>query len=112
VTTNFTYRGDGLRNSRQTGMTTTTFTSDVASGLPVVIDDGNQYVYGATGLGSMKQAGDRPAAQMFATHGDPGYHASTGLHTQMPVICCVPAKKMRGWSIRHAHCCGRRRAMG
>jgi len=35
-------------------MTTTTFTWDIASGLPVVLDDGNQYLYGA-GLSAMKQ---------------------------------------------------------
>src|SRR5690606_25661760 len=58
VTTDFTYRGDGLRNSRTTGMTTTTFTWASAAGLLVILDDGNQYVYGATGLGSMKQGGN------------------------------------------------------
>ena len=35
----------------------TTFTWDIASGLPVVLDDGNQYVYGA-GLAAMKQFGN------------------------------------------------------
>ena len=58
VTTNFVYRGDGLRDSRSvSGGATTTFTWDIASGLPVVLDDGNQYVYGA-GLTSMKQGGN------------------------------------------------------
>jgi RHS repeat-associated protein len=58
VTTNFVYRGDGLRDSRAvSGGATTTFTWDIASGLPVVLDDGNQYVYGA-GLTSMKQGGN------------------------------------------------------
>jgi RHS repeat-associated protein len=52
TTTTFAYRGDGLRNSRTTGGVTTTFTWDIAGGLPVVLDDGNQYVYGA-GLASM-----------------------------------------------------------
>ncbi|MGE0600435.1 MAG: hypothetical protein AB7J35_14890 [Dehalococcoidia bacterium] len=47
VTTTFAYRGDGLRDSRTVGMSTTTFTWDIAGGLPVVLDDGNQYVYGA-----------------------------------------------------------------
>ncbi|MGH9252004.1 MAG: RHS repeat domain-containing protein, partial [Acidimicrobiales bacterium] len=47
VTTTFAYRGDGLRDSRTTGMTTVGFTWDIAAGLPVVIDDGNRYVYGA-----------------------------------------------------------------
>ena len=47
VTTTFAYRGDGLRNSRTTGGNTTTFTWDIAGGLPVVLDDGARYVYGA-----------------------------------------------------------------
>jgi len=58
VTTNFVYRGDGLRDSRAvSGGATTTFTWDIAAGLPVVLDDGNQYVYGA-GLNAMKQGGN------------------------------------------------------
>ncbi|MBK7127665.1 MAG: RHS repeat protein [Dehalococcoidia bacterium] len=57
VTTSFVYRGDGLRDSRAvSGGATTQFTWDVAGGLPVVLDDGNQYVYGA-GLTAMKQSG-------------------------------------------------------
>ena len=56
VTTTFAYHGDGLRDSRTTGGNTTTFTWDVAGGLPVVLDDGNQYLYGA-GLTVMKQSG-------------------------------------------------------
>ncbi|MBE7519739.1 MAG: hypothetical protein HS107_10910 [Thermoflexaceae bacterium] len=55
VTSTFTYRGDGLRDSRTTGMTTTTFTWDINAGLPAVLDDGNRYVYGA-GLESMLTA--------------------------------------------------------
>ncbi|MGH9252632.1 MAG: RHS repeat-associated core domain-containing protein, partial [Acidimicrobiales bacterium] len=47
VTTTFAYRGDGLRDSRTTNSVTTGFTWDIAAGLPVVIDDGNRYVYGA-----------------------------------------------------------------
>ena len=47
TTTTFAYRGDGLRNSRTTGGVTTTFTWDIAGGLPVVLHDGSQYVYGA-----------------------------------------------------------------
>ena len=47
TTTTFAYRGDGLRNSRTMGGVTTTFTWDIAGGLPVVLDDGAQYVYGA-----------------------------------------------------------------
>src|SRR5689334_1741680 len=57
VTTTFAYRGDGLRTSRTVGGNTTTFTWDIAGGLPVVLDDGNQYVYGA-GLVSQKQSGN------------------------------------------------------
>ena len=59
VTSTYTYRGDGLRDSRTVGMTTTTFTGDPSGeglGLPVVVDDGNQYLYGA-GLSAMKQSG-------------------------------------------------------
>jgi len=56
TTTTFAYRGDGLRNSRTTGGSTTTFTWDVNAGLPVVLDDGNQYVYGA-GLAEMVSGG-------------------------------------------------------
>ncbi|MGH2607886.1 MAG: RHS repeat domain-containing protein [Tepidiformaceae bacterium] len=47
VTTTFAYRGDGLRDSRTTNSVTTGFTWDIAAGLPVVIDDGAKYVYGA-----------------------------------------------------------------
>ena len=56
VTSTFAYRGDGLRDSRTVGMTTTQFTWDINAGLPVVLDDGNQYLYGA-GLSAMKQSG-------------------------------------------------------
>lgn len=38
VTTTFAYRGDGLRDSRSvSGGATTTFTWDIAAGLPVVL---------------------------------------------------------------------------
>jgi hypothetical protein len=57
VTSTFAYRGDGLRDSRTVGMNTTTFTWDINAGLPVVLDDGSQYLYGA-GLSAMKQSGD------------------------------------------------------
>jgi hypothetical protein len=46
TTTSFTYRGDGLRVSQTTGSTTTSYTWDLNSSLPVVLDDGSQYVYG------------------------------------------------------------------
>ncbi|MEP0766097.1 MAG: hypothetical protein HRF45_06085, partial [Fimbriimonadia bacterium] len=35
VTSTFAYRGDGLRDSRTVGMTTTQFTWDINAGLPV-----------------------------------------------------------------------------
>jgi RHS repeat-associated protein len=41
------YNGDQLRTSRTVAGTTTNFVWDVASGTPVVLDDGTQYVYGA-----------------------------------------------------------------
>ncbi|MCL4231899.1 MAG: hypothetical protein KJ053_09970 [Dehalococcoidia bacterium] len=55
TTSTFTYRGDGLRDSRTVGITTTTFTWDINAALPEVLDDGNRYVYGA-GLESMLTA--------------------------------------------------------
>ncbi len=59
TTTAFTYRGDGLRDSRTVGMNTTTFTWDIVAGIPVVIDDGDlRYVYGAHGLIAQKSASD------------------------------------------------------
>jgi RHS repeat-associated protein len=57
VTTTFAYRGDGLRDSRTQGGSTTTFTWDLNRGLPVVLDDGAQYVYGA-GLEAMRSGGN------------------------------------------------------
>jgi RHS repeat-associated protein len=56
TTTTFAYRGDGLRASRTTGGVTKSFTWDINAGLPVVLDDGAQYLYGA-GLEAMKQSG-------------------------------------------------------
>jgi YD repeat-containing protein len=47
ATSIYTYNGDGLRVSRTAGGVTTSYTWDVASGLPVVLQDGtNTYVYG------------------------------------------------------------------
>ncbi|MCL4243292.1 MAG: RHS repeat-associated core domain-containing protein [Dehalococcoidia bacterium] len=60
MTSTFAYRGDGLRDSRTAGMTTTQFTWDINAGLPVVLDDGPSregYLYGA-GLSAMKQSGN------------------------------------------------------
>jgi RHS repeat-associated protein len=56
TTTTFAYRGDGLRAIRTAGGVTTNFTWDINAGLPVVLDDGAQYLYGA-GLEAMKQSG-------------------------------------------------------
>ena len=49
---NFTYNGDGLRQTRTDTTTnlTTSFVWDVSVSTPVVLDDGTQYVYGASGL--------------------------------------------------------------
>jgi hypothetical protein len=47
VTFSSTYNGDGLRMSHTENSVTTSYTWDVAAGLPVVIqDDDNTYVYG------------------------------------------------------------------
>ena len=46
----YTYRGDGLRNSK-TVTSTITYTWDINSGLPVVLQDGSEtYAYGVGGL--------------------------------------------------------------
>ncbi len=50
------YRGR-LRNSATTGGNTTTFTWDINAGLPQILDDGSQYVYGA-GLISAGRRGE------------------------------------------------------
>ena len=47
MATTVAYRGDGLRDNRTTAGVTKTFTWDVAGSLPVVLDDGSKYVYGA-----------------------------------------------------------------
>ncbi|MEX0781888.1 MAG: RHS repeat-associated core domain-containing protein, partial [Dehalococcoidia bacterium] len=73
VTTTFAYRGDGLRNSRTANSVTTTFTWDIGSGLPVVIDDGNRYVYGA-GLEAMVDGAD------------PYYYLADGLGSTMAIV--------------------------
>ncbi|MFQ6019243.1 MAG: RHS repeat protein, partial [Dehalococcoidia bacterium] len=47
ATSSSIYNGDGLRMSHTVGATTTSYNWDVASGLPVVLQDGtNTYVYG------------------------------------------------------------------
>ncbi len=73
VTTTFTYRGDGLRDSRTTDMSTTVFTWDINAGLPAVLDDGNRYLYGA-GLESMLTA--------TATY----YYLADGLGSTMAMV--------------------------
>jgi RHS repeat-associated protein len=62
-----------LRDSRTVGGNTTTFTWDIAGGLPVVLGDGNQYVYGA-GLVSQKQGGSWY------------YYLADGLRSTMAVV--------------------------
>ncbi len=47
TTWSYAYRGDGLRDSATSGGVTRGFTWDVNAGLPVILDDGSQYVYGA-----------------------------------------------------------------
>jgi hypothetical protein len=48
-------RGAGLRNSATTGGNTTAFTWDINAALPMVADDGSQYVYGKTTASSGSQ---------------------------------------------------------
>jgi RHS repeat-associated protein len=58
VTTTFAYRGDGLRDSRTTGANTTTYTWDVAAGLPSLISDGsNSFVWGVGPVSQVTSAG-------------------------------------------------------
>jgi len=45
-----------LKSARRIGGVERTW--DIAAGLPVVLDDGNQHAHGAAGLGSMKQSGN------------------------------------------------------
>jgi RHS repeat-associated protein len=62
VTSSSTYNGDGLRMSHTVGQTTTDYIWDVASGLPVVLEDGtNTYVYGL----DLISATDGQAAQVY-----------------------------------------------
>jgi len=55
----YAYNGDGLRVSRTVGAATTTYTWDVASALPVVLQDsdGNTYVYGLDLISTTDNAG-------------------------------------------------------
>jgi RHS repeat-associated protein len=52
VTASYSYNGVGLRVSKAVGGTTTRFTWDVL-GLPVVLSDGNEYVWGAGLIGQV-----------------------------------------------------------
>ena len=47
TTWSYAYRGDGLRDSATSGGVTRGFTWDVNAGLPVILDDGSPYIYGA-----------------------------------------------------------------
>ena len=58
VTSSSVYNGDGLRMSHTEGVTTTSYTWDVAAGLPVVLQDGtNTYVYGLDLISATDGAG-------------------------------------------------------
>src|SRR5438093_13007498 len=57
------YTGDGLRNSRTAGGTTTTFTWDAAASVPQVLYDGTlKYVYG---LGRVSQVNGSGATYYY-----------------------------------------------
>ena len=47
TTWSYAYRGDGLRDTATSAGVTRGFTWDVNAGLPVILDDGSQYIYGA-----------------------------------------------------------------
>lgn len=67
TTVSAAYRGDGLRHSRTIGAATTTYTWDVASGLPVVLQDGSfSYVYG---LGLISQTDNAGTQTYFLGNG-------------------------------------------
>ena len=72
TTTTMTYNGDGLRMSRTTGSTTTSFVWDVSR--QVVLDDGTQYVYGASGLSEQ------------VANGTPYYFLADGLGSTLAII--------------------------
>ncbi len=63
VTTTFVYNGDGLRESLTTGGSTTTFTWDLAQGIPQILDDGDlRYIYG---LGRIAQVDDSDVTHYY-----------------------------------------------
>jgi RHS repeat-associated protein len=57
----YVYNGDGLRVSRTVGTATTSYTWDVASALPVIIQDsaGNSYVYGLDLISRIDSGGNQ-----------------------------------------------------
>jgi RHS repeat-associated protein len=60
VTSTSVYNGNGLRMSHTVGQTTTSYVWDVASGLPVVLQDGtNTYVYGLDLISATDGSGDQ-----------------------------------------------------
>jgi RHS repeat-associated protein len=60
LTTTYTYNGDGVRVSRTAGAQTTTYTWDVASALPLVVQDGTlSYVYGLDLISATDASGDQ-----------------------------------------------------
>ena len=56
VTASYAYNGDGLRVSKTVGGTTTSYTWDVLR-LPVVLSDGNEYVWGHDLISQVTSAG-------------------------------------------------------
>ncbi|MBI2908789.1 MAG: DUF2380 domain-containing protein, partial [Chloroflexi bacterium] len=66
-TASFAYRGDGLRHSKTVGGNTTTYTWDVNSKLPVILQDGSYtYVYG---VGLISQTDNSGVQSYFLTNG-------------------------------------------
>jgi hypothetical protein len=60
VTSTSVYNGDGLRMSHTVGESTTDYVWDVASGLPVVLQDGtDSYVYGLDLISAIDSEGGR-----------------------------------------------------
>ncbi len=72
----FTYNGDGLRQTRTDTATnlTTSFVWDASVRTPVVLDDGTQYVYGASGLAEQ------------VVNSTPYYVLSDGLSSTLAVV--------------------------
>jgi RHS repeat-associated protein len=65
ATTTYVYNGDGLRESLTFGGNTTTYTWDIAAGIPQVLDDEDfRYVYG---LGRISQAGPGTTTRYYLT---------------------------------------------